>query len=1085
MKNFYWSLILLSFSFVASSQKIDSNYVDGEVFLKFKNHIVMPSFDKDGLTDIDKVLYSSDVKEDYQIIDIEQPFRMTTSEDLKHIVVIHFAAHQKVDDILEYYKQFSDVDYIEKVPLYKTTYTPNDLGPQSGSGNQWGLHKIQAEQAWNISTGDSRVTVAVVDNAVQTNHPDLAPVIWTNPGEIPGNGIDDDANGYIDDVNGWDAADNDNDPNPVISSESHGTHCAGTVGCATDNGTGIASIGFGVSIIAVKCNRDANAGTPTITNTYAGFTYAATVKANVISCSFGGGGYSSAWQSLIDYAYNTQGCLVIAAAGNSNANSMMYPCGYNNVMCVAWLDQNDKKADWTPLGRPNSGSNYGSWVDVGAPGEAILSTVPFTGYGNKSGTSMATPLVAGLAGLLFSVDTSITRANVESCLLSTADNIDAVNPSYVGMLGSGRINAHQALLCAQSFVSPTPPIADFYSNDTLLCVGGNADFFCTTPNATTFSWSFPGGTPSSSTIRNPTGITYSTPGFHNVSLTVTNSFGNDQLVKNMYIFVDSTIGCPVILPPNTTMPVQTSCIGTLYDDGGPSAPSSPNQDSYVTIAPTGATTVDLSFAMFDVEAGSGSSSPPCDYDYLEIYDGPTTSSPLIGRYCNSNIPSGTISSTGGAVTIYFHTDPYVNEPGFELDWVCNTSNPSPVADFSANNTTICTGATVNFTDNSLFATSWSWNFTGGTPATSTLQNPSVIYNSPGTYAVSLTVTNSAGSDTKNINAYINVVNSPNANFSSSIAGLTVNFNNTSSGGSSYNWDFGDGNTSTSMNPSHTYATGGSYTVCLIASGPSCSPDTICQTITVSGGTGGLIANFSVSRNIICEGSSIDFYDQSIGAPANYNWTFQGGTPSSSTLANPTNIVYNSPGVYDVTLTVSNSGGAHTTTQTAYINVTEMSTASFNTNMLGTTAQFTDNSSGASSWNWDFGDGNSSNLQSPTHTYPLQGTYTVCLTTSSVGCPNDVDCQNVTTNSVGIQEGIFDGIVKLFPNPTKGNIQLVAKLNNQNNVKIEFLDKVGRVLDTYQYNQVIEINRNFDISNYSSGSYIVRFNNKHYFKIVKN
>lgn len=1025
------------------------------------------------VTNIDEVPGLSKVAKEYGIYKVRQPFHMTTSEDLKHTVVVYFTAIEKSFELVHLMKYNKDVDYAEAVPYYTTTYTPNDLGPQSGSGNQWGLYQIQAENAWNISTGDPNVTVAVVDNAVAITHPDLAPVIWTNPGEIPGNGIDDDANGYVDDVNGWDAGDNDNDPNPPTSGMSHGTHCAGTVGAATDNGTGVASIGFGISIIPVKANKN-SAGNSAVSNAYDGFTYAATVQADVISNSWGGGGYSTTYQNLMNWAYNTQGCLIIAAAGNSNTSSTHYPSGYNNVIAVASTTTGDVKSSF---------SNYGSWVDVSAPGSNILSTWPYSSYNSISGTSMATPLVAGLCGLMFSVDSTITRSQVESCLSSTCDNIDAANPSYIGQLGAGRINAYQALLCIQAFTSPTPPVAAFYASDTILCVGDSTDFFCTTPNATSFQWSFPGGTPSSSTQRNPSGIVYSTPGYHTVTLTVTNSYGNDQLSRTSYIFVDSTLNCPIILPPNTTLPTQTACSGKLIDDGGPTGIYTPNQDSYVTIAPTGAVSVTLNFTVFDVEDGSASPSPPCGYDYLEVYDGASTASPLIGRYCNGNLPS-TIVSTGGAVTIYFHSDPGLHLQGFEIDWTCSATSPTPTAQFSGTPRSICAGATVTYTDASTNATGWNWTFTGGSPSSSTLQNPTVTYNTPGTYDVSLTVTNPSGSDTETKTNYINVVSAPTAGFTSSIGGLTVNFTNSSSGGSSYLWDFGDGNTSTSASPTHTYAAGGTYTVCLTVSGPSCPTDSICQVITVSGGTGGLIADFSVSSNTICQGASIDFYDQSTGAPTSYQWTFQGGSPSNSTSANPTGITYNNAGTFDVTLVISNPSGSNSITKTGHINVSGYPNAGFTHNVVGQAVQFSDNSSNATNWLWDFGDGNSSTQQSPTHTYLTQGTYTVCLTVGNISCPDNTHCENVTTNTIGIDENIFDGNVKIYPNPTNNIITVDLKLLSRNDLEINLMDNVGRILTNKKYQSITELKEAIDLSQYAAGTYILTINNEYHYKVIK-
>jgi len=196
----------------------------------------------------------------------------------------------------------------------------------------------------------------------------------------------------------------------------------------------------------------------------------------------------------------------------------------------------------------------------------------------------------------------------------------------------------------------------------------------------------------------------------------------------------------IILPPNGTLPTQTTCTGILFDSGGSAGNYGDNEDSEVTIAPTGAATVDLTFVAFDIEPGSASN---CDYDWLEIYDGPTTGSPLIDRYCNDNIPT-TLSSTGGSVTIVFHSDGGVNEPGFRMNWQCNLSTVAPTAGFSSDTDTTCVG-TINFTDESLNGpTSWAWDFGDGN--SSTVQNPAHTYTTNGTYSVTLTATNAFGND---------------------------------------------------------------------------------------------------------------------------------------------------------------------------------------------------------------------------------------------------------------------------------------------------------------------------------------------------
>lgn len=244
------------------------------------------------------------------------------------------------------------------------------------------------------------------------------------------------------------------------------------------------------------------------------------------------------------------------------------------------------------------------------------------------------------------------------------------------------------------------PIAGFSGTPTTLCEGSSVSFADASLNGTTYQWSFPGGSPSSSTSQNPT-VTYNLSGSYDVTLIVTNSNGSDTLTKTAYISVSP--GPCYTLPSGGTAPTQTTCQGTLYDDGGPGGNYSANQDTYVLIAPTGASSVTINFPSFDVEDGTGSSAPPCGYDYVEVYDGNSVSAPLIGRYCNANTPPSSITSTGGSIYIKFHTDPGLHLQGFQLDWTCTISNPVPDIQFTVVNDTVNESSGVTQVDISLSA----------------------------------------------------------------------------------------------------------------------------------------------------------------------------------------------------------------------------------------------------------------------------------------------------------------------------------------------------------------------------------------------
>jgi subtilisin family serine protease len=303
---------------------------------------------------------------------------------------------------------------------------PND--PMYLADGQWALAKIQASQAWYVSRGYS-VTVAVVDTGVELFHPDLVDSLWTNWGETAGNGLDDDGNGYVDDVYGWDFADGDNGP---WDPHGHGTHVAGIVGATTDNAVGIAGIGWGVTVMPVRI-LDAS-GNGDDWDFFQGVCYAVDNGAQVVNLSLGGAGGSKSLEDAVQYA-QSKGALVVAAAGNWGVSMPFYPAYYDGVIGVSATNQNDQKASF---------SNYGSYVDVAAPGVGILSTKPYpTDYGLMDGTSMATPMVSGLAALIWTEYPSATADQVWAAIRDGADDLGS--PGWDAYFGWGRINAANSL----------------------------------------------------------------------------------------------------------------------------------------------------------------------------------------------------------------------------------------------------------------------------------------------------------------------------------------------------------------------------------------------------------------------------------------------------------------------------------------------------------------------------------------------------------------------------------------------------------------------------------------------------------------
>jgi subtilisin family serine protease len=370
------------------------------------------------------------------------------SIDLSKFYILKYSEDISPYELIKEFSKNELVEYAEPKYIREPTHSPND--PHFVRGDQWTLKTIEAEGAWDISRGSKEVIIAIVDTGVDWLHEDLADNIWINTREIPDNGIDDDNNGYIDDVRGWDLGGfgnvaeptPDNDPNEYEAD--HGTHVAGIASGVTNNGIGIAGVGYNCLIMAVKTSqnnqRNSN-GSPYVLFGYEGIVYAADNGADVINCSWGGGGYSRFEDEVIQYA-NQKGVVIVAAAGNDRSfKSTFCPASYNHVIAVASTDMNDGRSGF---------SNWGYYVDVAAPGSNIYNTwkSPFgvgSAYTTNSGTSMAAPHVAGVAGLVKATYPNYTPDQIAEQIRISSDNIDALNPSHKGLLGFGRINAYRSL----------------------------------------------------------------------------------------------------------------------------------------------------------------------------------------------------------------------------------------------------------------------------------------------------------------------------------------------------------------------------------------------------------------------------------------------------------------------------------------------------------------------------------------------------------------------------------------------------------------------------------------------------------------
>ena len=369
----------------------------------------------------------------------------------------------------------------------------------------------------------------------------------------------------------------------------------------------------------------------------------------------------------------------------------------------------------------------------------------------------------------------------------------------------------------------------------------------------------------------------------------------------------------------------------------------------------------------------------------------------------------------------------------------------PTAGFTVNQTDGCAPLTVQFTSTSSSnTTNFNWQFPGAIPSSSTTQNPTVVYPNSGNYSVTLTVSNSAGSNSTTQTNYITVPPLTTASFSSMVNGATASFINSSSNATIYAWGFGDGSTSTQTDPSHLYATDGTYIVTLIANG-LCSADTTTQSVVI---TTPPTAGFSSNLTDGCAPLTVQFSSTSSANATNFDWQFPGGSPSSSSIENPT-VLYSTPGTYSVTLTVSNSAGSNTVTQSNYITVSPLPASGFSSSILGAIATFTNTSTNASSYLWDFGDGETSTQISPSHTYANNGTYTVTLV-STGPCGTASDTQTITIITVNIKEPGLVESFRVFPNPlaSGGFLSVEMDLKKAGKVNFELTDATGKQVRAY-------------------------------------
>ena len=458
------SITLLIFSFMIVELSLAQNpvtpspptaYVPGEILVKFRPNV--------------------DLRQRYDLLAVAggQTLRMSMPNGVSRVQVTPGREAQALVSL----QARSDVIYATRNPILVAFNTPDD----PDFSKQWGLNNtgadggtldadIDAPEAWDVATGSDEVVVAILDSGVDLDHEDLASNIWRNVDEIPDNNIDDDNNGFKDDVNGWDFCKNfgctvpDNDPNDD-SLGSHGTHVAGIAAAVGNNGQGVAGVNWRAKIMAVKVLHGSLQGTgDSIAN---GIYYAVNNGADVINMSLGQSTSSMIYPCsdfvIIQEAMQAalaQGVLVVVASGNdNNLTNISCPAAFDEALAVGATNYNDGHWEWNG----SQGSNGSSRLDVVAPGgstatnqeNGVYSTKKNGFYGYDSGTSMSAPFVSGLASLLLSYEPNLTAPDMRSVVEATVDDLGPTG--HDAAFGHGRINAKQALDALVSFRTALNP----------------------------------------------------------------------------------------------------------------------------------------------------------------------------------------------------------------------------------------------------------------------------------------------------------------------------------------------------------------------------------------------------------------------------------------------------------------------------------------------------------------------------------------------------------------------------------------------------------------------------------------------------
>ncbi len=984
--------------------------------------------------------------------------------DLSCIYEVFFDKSLSVEEVVRQLYKTRMVVYAEPRYIHHLCYDPND----PDTANQYWINKIEARLGWNITKGDTNVKIAIIDNGIQWNHPDLVDNVAYNWAD-PINGLDDDGDGYTDNFHGWDLVGlgtngifvPDNEPNSTLPSLHHGTQVAGFAAATTDNGIGIAGVGFHCRFMPIKAAGE-DYGNVIIAG-YEGIVYAADKGCQVINCSWGSTFFSFLGQDAVNYATYNKNATVIAAAGNSNNTTKLYPAAYSVVVAVGATNSDDLKG---------SISSYGRHITVMAPGTSKTTAFEDTYvHLSENYTSFASPIAAGVAALIKSKNPNFTAEQVAQQLRISCDNIDNLNPSLAGLLGNGRVNMFKAL----NITSPAVRIQNMVFND------GNNNI------------------PQSGDSIRITGVfkNFLSP---TVNLTAT-IVSNDP-----YITVQTATRTLGAIP---TLGVRSNTLPFIIKIAN-NAPA--NYNAFITVQYVDGAYIDFEYYEFVINPTYANLSTNfvqtsiADNGKFGFVDYPSNNlglgwlysgkqhlfegSILIGRKTNNRISDNVRASGFAASNDFLNTQPAVLvTPGLvanqEVMTAYNDNGNATPLNYSiqqkswafSNDKFILTQLAIrnnNFTiqDSVYFGIFADFDIGNA-------NNNRSVYDS--THKIAYTFSSDA-----NYPEYVGIVHLTSSNF-----GTSAFVNDAYAG----NFFFSKTEKLNAISSSIVFdivgfSGSGTDTYQFLSAGPmTILPlDSIIVAYAIVSGNSlnELLQNAAQAKlkyECIVNGSSLvvnlgpDFshcgiatLDATTPGAASYLWSNNATTPT---------IQINATGTYSVT--VFDSAGCSKSDE-VFVTIFNPLNINFlinkDTLTLADTLFFADSTQGATSWIWNFGNGFGSTNRNGYYQYPAPGTYTLTLIVSNGTCSDTVSKIIVVTDVVSNKISLKN-LLKIHPNPSNGIITLevvvpIGKLN------LEIYNLQGQLVMNQLWNTQNRVSLN--LQHLPKGLYIMKVENE-IFKIA--